>query len=490
MKTNIRLFVPNTTEALDFEYGLLIHYMKYNEYRSQAEIGLKYYELADIDPINNALDIVQQQVITDTNRGQSKIDGFTLDSHYTLSFNQRLNNKIEENSARQIWLWLNCNNPKEYHFLLEKITDTEQKIVSDQNQLFVRLWRHPEWMEHDIDPFDQGKIGSLLELISVVKQRLEAQFDQIEQENREKVLTDLKLREVKLANIEEKNSILEIEKNSYPLNDIPMLQSENSIKRLPVYIDMDDLKVLQQAFIEWRAYSNTKKLINCLSESFLQKIGALDYEVVFAKAGIGLNKMIIDRKPPNNTCMIGLSKPHHSLMFCYDKTSQTDDRWRPNTWYEVSIDPPDSAYEQVVNQLEELGSNDEYQPELLDRLDEQRVHEPEYLDLEPLRNEVSSQEKNDNEENKIVSTSGSSKPEVPIHIALQNETLAPIEQPKKSTWWIWPLIIFIGFLFNPVAGGVLIALAICWYILKFIFSSPILCLILVIIIIIGFLSAT
>ena len=119
-KTNIRLFVPNTTEALDFEYGLLIHYMSYNEYRAQSEIGLQYYELAEIDPIDNALDIVQQKVITDAARSQSKIDGFTLDSHYTLSFGERLNNKIAEDSVRQIWLWLHCKNTTEYPFLLEK----------------------------------------------------------------------------------------------------------------------------------------------------------------------------------------------------------------------------------------------------------------------------------------------------------------------------------------------------------------------------------
>ena len=113
---------------------------------------------------------------------------------------------------------------------------------------------------------------------------------------------------------------------------------------------------LQEAFLEWRSNSRAKKLLDCLSSGFLQKIKVLGYEIVFAKAGIGLNKMIIDRKPPNNTCMIGLSKPHHSLMFCYDKTSQTDDKWRPSTWYEVSIDAADSADEQTVHQLEELSA--------------------------------------------------------------------------------------------------------------------------------------
>jgi uncharacterized protein YoxC len=140
----------------------------------------------------------------------------------------------------------------------------------------------------------------------------------------------------------------------YSFDDAPILESELIVSKPLVSIEKEDLIALQHAFVEWRSNSRAKKLVDCLSNDFLQKIKTLDYAIVFAKAGIGLNKMIIDRKPPNNTCMIGLSKPHHSLMFCYDKTSQTDDMWRPNTWYEVSIDAPDSADEQTVHQLEEL----------------------------------------------------------------------------------------------------------------------------------------
>lgn len=138
--------------------------------------------------------------------------------------------------------------------------------------------------------------------------------------------------------------------------DFPTLQPVAPIIPPQRGIEKEDLMELQEAFLEWRSNSRAKKLLDCLSSGFLQKIKVLGYEIVFAKAGIGLNKMIIDRKPPNNTCMIGLSKPHHSLMFCYDKTSQTDDKWRPSTWYKVSIDAADSADEQTVHQLEELSA--------------------------------------------------------------------------------------------------------------------------------------
>ena len=138
--------------------------------------------------------------------------------------------------------------------------------------------------------------------------------------------------------------------------DFPTLQPVAPIIPPQRGIEKEDLMELQEAFLEWRSNSRAKKLLDCLSSGFLQKIKVLGYEIVFAKAGIGLNKMIIDRKPPNNTCMIGLSKPHHSLMFCYDKTSQTDDKWRPSTWNEVSIDVPDSAGEQTIHKLKELSA--------------------------------------------------------------------------------------------------------------------------------------
>lgn len=80
---------------------------------------------------------------------------------------------------------------------------------------------------------------------------------------------------------------------------------------------------------------------------------------MFAKAGLGLNRMIVDRKPHSDTYMVGLSIASHSIMYCHEKTSQTDDLWRPNTWYEVSIDSPDAADEQTVHQLEELEQLDE-----------------------------------------------------------------------------------------------------------------------------------
>ena len=228
--------------------------------------------------------------------------------------------------------------------------------------------------------------------------------------------------------------------------------------------------LLQQAFIEWRTSSCTKKLLDCLSNSFLQKIKALEYEIVFAKTDYGLHCMIIDDEPSEKSCMIGLAKLSQSFMYCHQKNHQTDEPWQPDSWYKVSIDSPNSLGEKTINLLE-----------LLDM----RSGEISRLPISKLN----SQKTTDTTKNIAFSKSSDSKPEAPVYVPIKNETPAMIEEPKISTWWIWPLIIFIGFLVHPIAGGVLIALAICWYTLKFIFSSPILCLILVVIIIFGVLSA-
>lgn len=139
--------------------------------------------------------------------------------------------------------------------------------------------------------------------------------------------------------------------------DFPTLQSTAPVATPQQTIDKEDLIALQQAFLEWRANSRAKKMTDCLPSSFLQKIKALDYEIVFAKAGVGLERMIIDRKPPSSTRMVGLTSHSHSIMYCYEHTYQGDELWTPNTWNEVSIDDvPDSAGEQTIHKLKELSA--------------------------------------------------------------------------------------------------------------------------------------
>jgi len=163
-----------------------------------------------------------------------------------------------------------------------------------------------------------------------------------------------KIKDIEKKNQQQPNPKPVVAKASDPSADILMPQSELSISKSTVSIDVDDRQALQKAFLEWRTNSRSKKISDFLPSSFLEKIRQLGYEIVFAKAGVGLNLMIIDRKPPSNTRMVGLSSVAHSLMYCHDRASQGDECWTPNTWYEVTIDHPDDDDEQTVRQLEKL----------------------------------------------------------------------------------------------------------------------------------------
>lgn len=142
-----------------------------------------------------------------------------------------------------------------------------------------------------------------------------------------------------------------LEKNSSQPDDIPTLTPEVSISKAPpIQINADDREKIRQALDGWLQNILTSQFEDHLPKELIEKIDFLGYKIVFAKAGQGLNRMIIDRKPPNKSCMVGLEGLEASLMYCFKKTSQTDDQWHPNTWYEVSIDNSNAEEEQEVHQ--------------------------------------------------------------------------------------------------------------------------------------------
>lgn len=431
MKTNIRLFVPTTTEALDFEYGLLIHYMSYNEYRAQSEIGVQYYELAEIDPIDHALDVVQQQIITDAARSQSKIDGFTLDSHYTLSFDQRFNNKIIQDSVRQVWLWLNCKNSTEYHFLLEKITDFEEKRVSDQNQLLVRLWVHPDWTEQDINPFDKGKIFSYLELISVMKQRLSVQFDHIEQVSRQKVLASLNIKQTQPIVIKSEVAASAVEYKTKPIDRKIFDSTESSVNYDNLVREMQkSIKTVDQ--VELRL-NNLKIELDKIKNSM-----------------ISIDNIFLER---SSECVIYIQNSIQKMIV--DKEN----------FYGMKKNSETFAYT-LINFLR-----------ILEKLLSFDMHEEMRKDL------VQSIIKNQ----KIRTAADSDTVvEDTQPILISDEQHIEKNQENFATWWIWPVIILIGFTMDGRLGVGLVVIAIFWYTLKFIFNSPILLFILIAIFAFGF----
>lgn len=420
MKVNIRLFVPNTTDTLDFEYGLVIHHLKYSESKMQSEIGLQYYELSEIDPLTNALDVVQRQSITNINRSQSIINGFTLDSHYTLSFDKRFNNKISENSVRQVWLLLHCKNNSEYPFLIEKITDIEEKIISQHNNFFIRLWSHSEWNAHETCSLVTQKFSSKQEILNRLHKDLATEFDQIEQTKRQISLAELKL------NTKQAASPTFIVK---PINS-------------------DDRKIIQKKFLDWLPNCMSHQFKDYLPSDLLDKIHQLQYEITFTKAGSGFNHMIIDMEPSQNTLMVGLTKTDHSIMYCYNRTNPADTSWIQNTWYEVSIKSPNSLGEKTVDKLEVLSH--EYSLQTLEQL---KVKET---------------------QTSVVPLVVEEKLNTSLTDHQSNATEVKDPKPKMTTWWIWPLLIFVSFIVNTQIGTVVVGLAIFWFTIKLLIKFPVL----------------
>lgn len=479
MKTNIRLFVPNTTEALDFEYGLVIHYMQNNGSKKGHTIGLQYYELAEIEPVNNALDIVEQKIITDTARHQSKIDGFTLDSHYALSFDQRFNNRIDADSVRQVWLWLHCKNSEDYPFLLEKITDTEEKMLSQQNQLLVRLWAHADWTAREIQPPAPHTVSNQAGLLSTLKQSLSVHFDQIEKVNREKALAELdikKIQTISVIDVEEKTAAIEYK----PKPIIHNTSSQNQNAAPPAIIEN---KITDQID---SAQSNTESALS-LEEKMLLVLEFYSGDNYHTKANIPLEKFnntrenyffdqndvalaLIDTTifgSAKNGMVIGL----RGIYFKNNWTTKTLGSFI--SWEKLHSNKNLVIGAEIGNIIHLIeGCDFDVSASNLAIKDIIKILRK-LIDIFGKHHSMFTPNK---EEDGI---SEQDEPPLssqnPVYVAIENNAPALMEQPKTSTWWIWPLIIFIGFLINPIAGGVLIALAICWYTLKFIFSSPVLC---------------
>ena len=509
MKTNIRLFVPNTTEALDFEYGLVVHYMQNNDSKKGHAIGLQYYELAEIEPVNNALDIVEQKTLTEVSRNQSKIDGFTLDSHYALSFDQRFNNRIDADSVRQVWLWLHCKNSEDYPFLLERITDSEEKMLSQQNQLLVRLWAHPDWTAREIQPPAPHTVSNQAELLSTLKQRLSVHFDQIEKVNRQKALAELDL---KIATTPALVAPIPDYKPKPIINNIQNL-SEKSITPIifekELTLEEKFLVVLQgysASNFYIRGYISTEKIKNaCASypvHGFERPLALFDTSISGdAKTGmlIGMKGLYLKNNWPAETpksfvswdelSFVGkpvqnfqnfdifLTKECNFNIFCFDDNTGMESYAIIDLLNRLIF-----CYKQHNGLVDQTNINLMVVPksDVLDAINLVSDFDTLFAALNDVSDAINpcNYKANDSfDESNAITTSISSeeyeissKPETPVYVAIHSDAPAPMEQKKTSIWWIWPVIIIIGFGLHPTMGGMFIGIAIFWYLFKFILS--------------------
>lgn len=156
MRFNLLLYVPALADDLTIEYGIFIQHHLMDD----AEIKLDYFELSKINPENYALDIVDEKEVTKKLRKDCLVEGFTLNSYYSIDMAKSYNRNINKDEVRQIFVCFK-NNSKEPIDAFIRFTE-DQRIEDYQvsnNLIFFRLWASPEMEGISTIPLNVGKIN-------------------------------------------------------------------------------------------------------------------------------------------------------------------------------------------------------------------------------------------------------------------------------------------------------------------------------------------
>ena len=156
MRFNLLLYVPALLESLDIEYGVFIQHHLMDD----ADIELDYFDFNKINSENYALDIVEKNEVTKKIRKDCLVDGFTLNSHYSINLEKGFNRIIRSDEVRQIFICFKSSSkqPVDAFIRVTHDNETHNYHIKD-NLIFFRLWAAPE-MESisDID-LNIGKIN-------------------------------------------------------------------------------------------------------------------------------------------------------------------------------------------------------------------------------------------------------------------------------------------------------------------------------------------
>lgn len=156
MRFNLLLYVPALADDLTIQYGIFIQHHLMDD----ADIGLDYFELSKINPENYALDIVDEKEVTKKLRKDCLVDGFTLNSYYSIDMANSYNRNINKDEVRQIFVCFK-NNSKENLDAFIRFTE-DQRIEDYQvsnDLIFFRLWASPEMEGISAIPLDIGKVN-------------------------------------------------------------------------------------------------------------------------------------------------------------------------------------------------------------------------------------------------------------------------------------------------------------------------------------------
>ena len=214
MRFNLLLYVPALLESLDIEYGVFIQHHLMDD----ADIELDYFDFNKINSENYALDIVEKNEVTKKIRKDCLVDGFTLNSHYSINLEKGFNRIIRSDEVRQIFICFKSSSkqPVDAFIRVTHDNETHNYHIKD-NLIFFRLWAAPE-MESisDID-LNIGKINytSFEYFCENIKEEVNKQWHSILHKqrdiSREKLFKEEKDSDIATENVEDQTAPVKLE---------------------------------------------------------------------------------------------------------------------------------------------------------------------------------------------------------------------------------------------------------------------------------------
>lgn len=156
MRFNLLLYVPALVDNLDIEYGIFIQHHLMDD----ADVELKYFDFSRINSENYALDVVDRNEVTKKVRKDCLVEGYTLNSHYSIDLDKGFNRNISKDEVRQIFICFK-NNSKEPIDAFIRMThdgETNNYRIKD-NLVFFQLWVAPEMAGSSDIVLNIGKVN-------------------------------------------------------------------------------------------------------------------------------------------------------------------------------------------------------------------------------------------------------------------------------------------------------------------------------------------
>ena len=156
MRFNLLLYVPVLTDNLDITYGIFVQHHLMDD----ADIGLDYFEFNKINPENYALDIVDEKEVTKKLRTDCLVDGFALNSYYSIDLENSYNRNINKQEVRQIFICFKNNSKEDIDAFIRVNDEQDSKDYQVHNNLiFFTLWRSPDMKDASDFPLNVGKVN-------------------------------------------------------------------------------------------------------------------------------------------------------------------------------------------------------------------------------------------------------------------------------------------------------------------------------------------